>query len=95
MGHLLYLIFRCDFDVMESLENLEKLGTKHSPGTKHCLVQSQSGLSSLNLDGFSDGLRFRLSRHHFGCTITGPCLEELRNGDNEDTELAQDKRYTA
>ena len=24
MGHLLYLMFRCDFDVMESLENLEE-----------------------------------------------------------------------
>ena len=33
MGHLLYLMFRCDFDVMESLESLEELeGTKHS----HC-----------------------------------------------------------
>ena len=26
MSHLLYLMFRCDFDVMESLENLEELG---------------------------------------------------------------------
>ena len=26
MGHLLYLMFRCDFDVMESLKNLEELG---------------------------------------------------------------------
>ena len=25
MGHLLYLMFRCDFDVMESLKNLEEL----------------------------------------------------------------------
>ena len=25
MGHLLYLMFRCDFDVMESLESLENL----------------------------------------------------------------------
>ena len=34
MGHLLYLMFRCDFDVMESMENLEELeGTKHS----HCI----------------------------------------------------------
>ena len=29
--HLLYLMFRCDFDVMESLESLEKLkGSEHS-----------------------------------------------------------------
>jgi len=28
---LLYLMFRCDFDVMESLENLEKLGELNSP----------------------------------------------------------------
>ena len=26
MGHLLYLMFRCDFDVMESLKSLEKFG---------------------------------------------------------------------
>ena len=26
MGYLLYLIFRCDFDVMENLESLEELG---------------------------------------------------------------------
>ena len=26
MGYLLYLMFRCDFDVMESLESLEKFG---------------------------------------------------------------------
>ena len=32
MSHLLYLMFRCDFDVMENLKNLEELeGTKHSP----------------------------------------------------------------
>jgi len=31
MSHLLYLMFRCDFDVMESLESLEKLkGSEHS-----------------------------------------------------------------
>ena len=27
MGHLLYLMFRCDFDVMESLEELGELNT--------------------------------------------------------------------
>ena len=26
MGHLLYLMFRCDFNVMESLESLEEFG---------------------------------------------------------------------
>ena len=32
MGHLLYLMFRCDFDVIESLESLEKWeGSEHSP----------------------------------------------------------------
>jgi len=37
MSHLLYLIFRCDFDVMQSLENLEELkGTKHSPCPSPC-----------------------------------------------------------
>ena len=31
MGHLLYLIFRCDFDVIKNLESLEELeGTEHS-----------------------------------------------------------------
>ena len=35
MGHLLYLMFRCDFDVMESLENLEEFGrSEHRPGMK-------------------------------------------------------------
>jgi hypothetical protein len=51
----------------------------------------QSGLRSLNLDGSSDGLRFRFSGH-FSCIITGACFEELRNSDNDDTELEQDKR---
>ena len=31
MGHLLYLMFRCDFDVMESLENLEEFGDLNTP----------------------------------------------------------------
>ena len=31
MGHLLYLMFRCDFDVMESLENLEKFEYLNTP----------------------------------------------------------------
>ena len=30
MGHLLYLMFRCDFDVMENLKNLKWWETKHS-----------------------------------------------------------------
>ena len=33
MSYLLYLMFRCDFDVMDSLEILEEWeGTKHSHG---------------------------------------------------------------
>ena len=41
MSYLLYLMFRCDFDVMESLEEWE--GTKHSPslvrwGRNWCLA---------------------------------------------------------
>ena len=33
MSHLLYLMFRCDFDVMESLENWEEFGvSKHTVG---------------------------------------------------------------
>ena len=31
MSHLLYLIFRCDFDVMKNLENLEKFGDLKTP----------------------------------------------------------------
>ena len=31
--HLLYLMFRCDFDVMESLESLEEFG-----GSEHSLA---------------------------------------------------------
>ena len=35
MSHLLYLIFRCDFDVMESLKSLEKFGrSKHTPSVQ-------------------------------------------------------------
>ena len=34
MGHFLYLMFRCDFDVIESLENLEEFrGSEHSQNT--------------------------------------------------------------
>ena len=32
MGYLLYLMFRCDFDVMESLEELGELKTKTALG---------------------------------------------------------------
>ena len=39
MGHLLYLIFRCDFDVMESLKNLEELGQLNTaPVSFDCCV---------------------------------------------------------
>ena len=31
MGHLLYLMFRCDFDVMENLESLEEFGDVNTP----------------------------------------------------------------
>ena len=31
MGHLLYLIFRCDFDVMENLERVEKFWDLNTP----------------------------------------------------------------
>ena len=31
MGHLLYLMFRCDFDVMENLESLEKFRDLNTP----------------------------------------------------------------
>ena len=35
MGHLLYLMFRCDFDVMENLKSLEKFGrSKHTPSVQ-------------------------------------------------------------
>ena len=34
------------------------------------------------------------TKHGLGCTITGHCFEELRNGDNEDTKLDQDKMYS-
>ena len=31
MDHLLYLMFRCDFDVMKNLENLESLWNLNKP----------------------------------------------------------------
>ena len=32
MSHLLYLMFRCDFDMMESLKSLEEFGgSEHTP----------------------------------------------------------------
>ena len=42
MGHLLYLIFRCDFDVMESLKSLEKFGR-----SKHTQVRIKKGPGSV------------------------------------------------
>ena len=36
MSHLLYLMFRCDFDVMENLEEWE--GTKHRPRHTHAEI---------------------------------------------------------
>jgi hypothetical protein len=37
MDHLLYLMFRCDFDVMESLESWEEFGV-----SKHTLRRERS-----------------------------------------------------
>ena len=35
MSHFLYLMFRCDFDVMENLESLEEFGgSEHSPSVR-------------------------------------------------------------
>ena len=31
MSHLLYLIFRCDFDMMENLKSSEKFGDLNTP----------------------------------------------------------------
>ena len=38
MGHLLYLMFRYDFDVMESLENLEDLNTPIIENAFHIVI---------------------------------------------------------
>ena len=44
MGHLLYLMFRCDFDVIENLESLEEFG-----GSEHRLGQKWFGACSRTL----------------------------------------------
>ena len=44
MDHLLYLIFRCDFDVMESLDFVGVFGSEHSHAglqEEHIHVTSQ------------------------------------------------------
>ena len=46
MGHLLYLMFRCDFDVMESLKNLEEFGEVN---TAFALPCQRNGLSGAKL----------------------------------------------
>ena len=57
MSHLLYLMFRCDFNVMESLEELGE--TKHSPDLQNeqrnfisCHAQSDTLHDSLSADGW-------------------------------------------
>ena len=52
MGHLLYLMFRCDFDVMESLE--EWKGTKHSPYRKLSPVVYAGGIRAERRDWCQD-----------------------------------------
>ena len=55
MRHLLYLMFRCDVDVMESLElGGVFLGTKHSLGRAaevDVMVDPRCTMSQLNLLG--------------------------------------------
>jgi len=47
MGHLLYLMFRCDFDVMENLESLDEFGgSVHSPRKKLAESGNQPGRSN-------------------------------------------------
>ena len=41
MGYLLYLIFRCDFNVMESLKSLEEFGEVN---TAYIVFQHRAGL---------------------------------------------------
>ena len=50
MSHLLYLMFRCDFDVMESLEILEELGELNT-ATDHNANMRSSKKVSLDLVG--------------------------------------------
>ena len=48
MGHLLYLIFRCDFDVMENLESLWEVNTATLPEHKKQRFMSEIGTSKQN-----------------------------------------------
>ena len=62
MSHLLYLMFRCDFNVMENLESLEEW-----EGSEHRRIRSF--VSALKLQGvrrqkFRTGARNRQSRAH-------------------------------
>ena len=45
MGHLLYLMFRCNFDVMESLKSLEELGELNTAKEKFGCQGVGRGLS--------------------------------------------------
>ena len=50
MGHLLYLMFRCDFDVMEDLESLEEFGNLNTPFVLRCQFRAHSvGIRLRNL----------------------------------------------
>ena len=66
MSHLLYLMFRCDFDTMESLENLWEVNTA-------CKEVSMKILPVL-------GGRQRKARGKYGFLVGGPPLLQACNG---------------
>ena len=51
MGHFLYLIFRCDFDVMKNLENLEEFGGVNTAREKKVEERSELGRGDFRPNG--------------------------------------------
>ena len=53
MSHLLYLMFRCDFDVMKNLEILREVNTAHASKRR-----GPQGNSAINLVGVPSAFLF-------------------------------------
>ena len=72
MSHLLYLMFRCDFDVMESLKSLEELeGREHSLYCKQ-VECSKLGEGVSSVPGLSVPTQFP---NNFPLVSSVECLE--------------------
>ena len=79
MGHLLYLMFRCDFDVME---NLEKFWRRTQPKQKYPIYppayapkrSSCDHLSSQTRDEHADDRDGKATWTHGRCRAAATCV---------------------